>query len=132
MPEDLKNATATHPQSNRPDENVILDPLQELIDRGMEKLKRIGLVNVKDIIEGFVDKDRIGRHTTCIEIREEYWDPLTKKVLRSVSRATTIEPEIRVLNSGEYTTVVLYFEKYHSDMNLIWNILEKYGRSRGK
>lgn len=128
MQEDLTNNVAARPQQEQLDENVILDPLQELIDRGMENLKRIGLVNVKDIIEGFADKDRIGRHTTCIEIREEYWDPLTKKVLRSVSRATTIEPEIRVLNSGEYTTVVLYFEKYHSDMNLIWNILEKYGQ----
>lgn len=93
MQEDLTNNVAARPQQEQLDENVILDPLQELIDRGMENLKRIGLVNVKDIIEGFADKDRIGRHTTCIEIREEYWDPLTKKVLRSVSRATTIEPK---------------------------------------
>lgn len=103
------------------------DPITELMEKAQENLMRIGFVNVKDIIESFSDRDRSGRHTTCLEIREEYWDPIEKKVCRSVSRATTTAPEIHILKSGDYTTVALQFDTYHSDMNLIWNILEKFG-----
>lgn len=110
------------------EEKAYTDPLEELIAKGVENLERLGIVNVSDIIEAFADEDRTGRHTTCLEIREEYWDPVMHKTVRSVSRATTVEPEIQVLNSGEYTTIALYFKRQHTDMNLIWNILEKFGR----
>lgn len=120
---------ARHPED---DTRVSNDPIEELVRRAQENLLRIGFVNVSDIIESFADKDRSGRHTTCIEIREEYWDSATKQVNRSISRVTTIAPEIRILKSGDYTTVVFHFEHHHTDMSLIWNVLERFGEESRK
>lgn len=126
MPDDIKKTVIV--AETQADEKEFTDPLDELIAKGVANLNRLGIVSVDDIITAFADEDRTGRHTTCLEIREEYWDPITHKVLRSVSRTATIEPEIQVLNSGDYTTIVLYFKRPHADMNLIWNILEKFGQ----
>lgn len=120
---------------NRPEEAAemsIKDPIAALQERAVENLNRIKLVNVQDIIHAFKDKDHLGRFTTSLEIKTDYWDTQTVTQTRSLSRIATMAPEIRLESAGGYITLILQFSnRRHPDMNRIWSIFSSYGEEVG-
>lgn len=119
------------PLPKEPDQDAeltIKDPLAALQEKAAENLSRIKLVNVRDILNAFKDKDHLGRFTTSLEIKTEYWDIQTNQSTRSRSRIATLAPEIQLESAGGYLTLILHFgNRRHPDMNRIWNVLTSYG-----
>ena len=108
-------------------EVTIKDPLAALREKAVENLSRIQLVNVRDILNAFKDKDHLGRFTTSLEIKTEYWGLQTNMPSRSRSRIATLTPEIQLESAGGYLTLILQFGRHHPDINRIWNVLTSYG-----
>ena len=107
---------------------VYKDPLEEMAARSEEKLNQIKFVNASDIMDAFKDRDKKGKLTTCVEIREEYWEPISKNVIRSVSRFTSFSPELGIETSGGYTTLSLTFNNnLEPDIHKAWSVLKRFG-----
>lgn len=103
------------------------DPLEELKEIALHNLNRLGVVNADDIINAFRDTDSHGQHTTCLELKQEYWDPVTGFPIRSQSLQVTLTPEIKLEEAGGYTTVLLQYDNPDFEINQVWGTLTQYG-----
>ncbi|MSS38019.1 hypothetical protein [Clostridium porci] len=104
------------------------DPVELLKTRAIEKLKKIGIPSIPDILDALKDKDDQGNNLTIAEFRINYMDLEKGEVTHGKSMFLTMAPQVSLEKSGAYNTVTLQFpHKKSAEMNRLWSLLSDYG-----